>query len=78
IKVKLENGKTIQIEAPGNNKETRYVNDVKINGKSVTRTWFEHDELTKGARIQFKMSAKPNTKRGISENDAPYSFTSEL
>lgn len=78
IKVKLENGKTIQIEAPGNNRETRYVNDVKINGKSVTRTWFEHDELTKGARIQFQMTTKPNTKRGTSEKDAPYSFTSEL
>lgn len=78
IKVKLENGKTIQIEAPGNNRETRYVDDVKINGKSVTRTWFEHDELTKGARIQFQMTTKPNTKRGTSEKDAPYSFTSEL
>lgn len=78
IKVKLENGKTIQIEAPGNNRETRYVNDVKINGKSVTRTWFEHDELTKGARIQFQMTTKPNTKRGTAEKDVPYSFTSEL
>ena len=49
ILVKLENGKTIQIEAPDNNKQTRYVNDVKVNGKSVSRTWLEHDELTKGA-----------------------------
>ncbi len=78
ILVKLENGKTIQIEAPDNNKQTRYVNDVKVNGKSVSRTWLEHDELTKGAIIKFQMSSKPNKKRGTDEKDAPYSFTQEM
>ena len=78
ILVKLENGKTIQIEAPDNNKQTRYVDDVKVNGKSVSRTWLEHDELTKGATIKFQMSSKPNTKRGTDEKDAPYSFTQEM
>ena len=78
ILVKLENGKTIQIEAPDNNKQTRYVKDVKVNGKSVSRTWLEHDELTKGATIKFQMSSKPNKKRGTDEKDAPYSFTQEL
>ena len=78
ILVKLENGKTIQIEAPNNNKQTRYVNDVKVNGKSVSRTWLEHDELTKGATIKFQMSSKPNKKRGTDEKDAPYSFTQEM
>ena len=78
ILVKLENGKTIETEAPNNNKQTRYVNDVKVNGKSVSRTWLEHDELTKGATIKFQMSSKPNRKRGTDEKDAPYSFTQEL
>ena len=78
ILVKLENGKTIQIEAPNNNKQTRYVNDVKVNGKSVSRTWLEHDELTKGATIKFQMSSKPNKKRGTDEKDAPYSFAQEM
>ena len=78
ILVKLENGKTIQIEAPDNNNQTRYVKDVKVNGKSVSRTWLEHDELTKGATIKFQMSSKPNTKRGTGEKDAPYSFTQEM
>ena len=78
ILVKLENGKTITIEAPDNNKQTRYVDDVKVNGKSVSRTWLEHDELTKGATIKFQMSSKPNTKRGTDEKDAPYSFTQEM
>ena len=78
IMVKLENGKTIQIEAPDNNKQTRYVKDVKVNGKSVSRTWLEHDELTKGATIKFQMSSKPNKKRGTDEKDAPYSFTQEM
>lgn len=78
ILVKLENGKTITIEAPDNNKQTRYVKDVKVNGKSVSRTWLEHDELTKGATIKFQMSSKPNKKRGTDEKDAPYSFTQEM
>jgi putative alpha-1,2-mannosidase len=29
-----------------------------------------------GAVLDFKMSATPDKKRGIHENDAPYSFSS--
>jgi hypothetical protein len=30
-----------------------------------------------GAAIDFKMSAQPNIKRGIKEEDFPYSFSRE-
>ena len=77
VKVKLENGKVLTLQAANNAPEKRYVNDIKLNGKPLTRNYFTHDELTKGARIQYTMSDKPNTKRGTEDSAKPYSFSNE-
>ena len=33
---------------------------MKVNGKSQTRNFLTHDQLIKGANIQFQMSPVPN------------------
>ena len=53
----------------------RYVDALKVNGKAIGRTWLGHDELMKGATLDFSMSAKPNMVRGTREQDVPYSFS---
>lgn len=78
IKVKLENGKQLTIKSTNNNKNNRYIKSVKINGKSHTRNYLTHDELTKGGSLNFEMSPTPNKTRGISDSDIPYSFSNEL
>lgn len=75
--VHLENGNTIEINAPDNSKETRYVSGIRINGKEYTKNYFTHDQLMNGAKIDFSMSATPNKTRGINESDFPYSFSNE-
>lgn len=77
VKVNLENGKSFTVKSVNNKKENRYVKSVKLNGKNHTKNYFTHNDLTKGANIVFEMSAQPNTQRGISEADAPYSFSNE-
>jgi predicted alpha-1,2-mannosidase len=57
--VHLENGNTIEINAPDNSKETRYVSGIRINGKEYTKNYFTHDQLINGAKIDFSMSATP-------------------
>lgn len=75
--IHLENGKNVEINAPGNNSKSRYVNDIRINGKSSSKNYFTHADLMKGAKIDFTMSDKPNKSRGTKKADYPYSFTNE-
>ncbi len=75
--VHLENGKTLQINAPGNDTSKRYVSDFKLNGKTHTKNYVTHQELMKGAKIDITQSDTPNKKRGINKSDFPYSFSNE-
>ena len=75
VKVKLENGKTLTIEAPDNAPEKRYVDKVKMSGKTITRNYVTHEELLGGPTLRFGMSAKPNTERGTKAGDVPYSLS---
>ena len=76
-KLHLENGKTITIKADNNQLDNRYIKEMKINGKSQTRNFLTHDQLIKGANIQFQMSPVPNKQRGTTEKDVPYSLSFE-
>lgn len=77
VTITLENGKTVEITAPENNQNNRYVQSLTINGKSYSKNYFNYFELMRGAKIQFKMGANPNKKRGINDSDFPYSFSNE-
>ena len=76
-KLHLENGKTITIKADNNQLDNRYIKEMKVNGKSQTRNILTHDQLIKGANIQFQMSPVPNKQRGTTEKDVPYSLSFE-
>ena len=76
-KLHLENGKTITIKADNNQLDNRYIKEMKVNGKSQTRNFLTHDQLIKGANIQFQMSPVPNKQRGTTEKDRPYSLSFE-
>ena len=75
IVLHLENGKDVIIDAPDNNKSTRYVESVQLNGQNYTKNYINYQDLLNGANYTFKMSDKPNTSRGTSEEDAPYSYS---
>ena len=78
LKVKLENGNTLEIKAPGVSDRKRYVRSVRLNGKLLTRLYLTHEELMKGGTLEFEMSERPNRKRGLSAEDKPYSLTQNL
>jgi predicted alpha-1,2-mannosidase len=71
----LENGEVLEIEAPGNNMQNIYIQDIKLNGKLMDRNFIRHDELLKGGKLIFKMGPEPNKTRGISENAYPFSMS---
>lgn len=75
ITLTLENGNTVVIRAPENNEANRYIQSITLNGRMWSGTWLDHDELMKGAEIDFKMVDSPQKQRSYKPSDFPYSFS---
>jgi len=77
ITVALENGNIIQINAPTNSSENRYIQTINFNGNPYSKNYFKYSELQKGATIHFEMGAEPSKSRGTNDSDLPKSFSRE-
>jgi len=75
--IHLENGKKIEIKAPENNADNLYVKSLNVNQQPYSKNWLSHQELMKGAVLDFTMDNKPNKERGSQEKDFPYSMSKE-
>lgn len=73
--ITLENGKKLEISAPKNSDDNRYIRSLNYNGKNYTKNYLNHFDLLKGGRLMFDMDNKPNKGRGVNESDFPYSFS---
>lgn len=73
----LQNGNKIEINAPNNSNENRYIHSLKWNGKEYTKNYLSHSELMKGAVLDFEMKEKPNKNRGVKDSDLPFSLSRE-
>jgi predicted alpha-1,2-mannosidase len=77
VTVSLDNGKKLTITAPGTSERNKYVQEVKINGKTSDKNYLNHFELMKGGNVNFTMSAEPVRTRGTKESAYPYSLSRE-
>ena len=75
MKVRLGNGKTLEIKAPEVSDENRYVQKVMLNGQEITKLYLTHEQLMQGGELIFKMGSQPNLKRGLNAEDKPYSLS---
>lgn len=75
VKLHLENGNIVEINAPACSDTNKFIDNMQFNGKDYQHNYLTHNDLMRGAKIEMLMTAEPNTKRGIAEADAPYSFT---
>lgn len=57
--LKLENGKTLSIEAKNQSDKNVYVQKVELNGKEIKRTFITHSEIMNGGKLIYTMSNKP-------------------
>jgi predicted alpha-1,2-mannosidase len=58
--LKLENGKTLTIEAQGQSEKNVYVAKVTLNGRELKREYLTFADLTNGGKIVFFLSDRPN------------------
>lgn len=77
LKVNLENGSTITVNAPDNSDANRYVDRMTFNGRNHDRNYVTYGELKDGAVIDFDLRDTPNTTRGTSVEARPHSFSKE-
>ncbi|MUP37575.1 GH92 family glycosyl hydrolase [Labilibaculum euxinus] len=77
VKIELENGNQISIKADRNSMANRYIVKMDMNGEKYSKNYLSHDDLMKGAEINFQMGAIPNKNRGVKKKDSPYSFSNE-
>ena len=60
------------MRARGYSAENKYIQSAKLNGKSLDRSWFTHEELMAGGVLELTMSPKPDKAWG-SDNLPPSS-----
>lgn len=73
--IHFTNGKSLTLFAPDNSSTNRYIKSIRFGNEEVTTNYLTHDQLTRGGKIGFRMSDKPNMKRGVDPEDFPYSFS---
>jgi hypothetical protein len=65
ITVNLENGKTFVVKANKNSDKNIYIQSAKLNGTNYNKSYFTHQDITKGGKLVFKMGNKPNKIWGM-------------
>ncbi|GAA2612845.1 GH92 family glycosyl hydrolase [Dactylosporangium fulvum] len=71
--IKLGNGRTLTINAPGAQSGKRYINNVKINGATSSKSWFDWKTVSKDTTIDFTVGSTPNGW-GTGNSDLPPSW----
>ncbi len=70
----LPNGKTFEVVCSNYSPDNKYIQSATFNGKQWNKSWFSHDELMKGGKIEFVMDKHPNKQWAASDDSIPPSF----
>ena len=66
VSITLDNqyysGKKFVIETHNNSATNLYIQSIKLNGKTLNRTFIKHSEIVNGGTLQLEMGSQPNTK----------------
>ncbi|WP_434439642.1 GH92 family glycosyl hydrolase [Lentzea sp. E54] len=73
VKINRGGGKDITINAPQAGTATKYVQSLKVNGRSTTKTWLPESFVQRGGRLDFVLGKSPSSW-GTGASDAPPSF----
>jgi predicted alpha-1,2-mannosidase len=75
VKLKMGNGKTLEIVAKNNSTTNMYIQSATMNGKTWTKPWFSHADIRNGAKLELVMGPRPNPSWGSAPSDAPPSMS---
>lgn len=70
--VSLENGNTFTVTAIDNSPQNVYIQDAKLNGQPLDRTYLTYEEIMNGGEVVYTMGPRPSGW-GTDYNGRPYS-----
>ena len=60
VVINLPNGKYFTINSKNNSPENKYIQSLKLNGKTMVEPFFEHQEILNGGTLDFEMGETAN------------------
>lgn len=75
VRLRLGNGKVLEIVARNNSDANKYIQSATLNGKPWNKPWFSHADVVNGATLVLTMGPEPNKNWGSDPHDAPRSMT---
>ncbi len=75
VRMRVGEGRELLIEAKRSAPGDAYIQSVKLDGKPLDRLWVRHEDLIKGAHLEFVLGPEPNTTLGVDPSLAPPSLT---
>jgi predicted alpha-1,2-mannosidase len=77
VTITLESGKTFTIIANNNSPTNVYIQSATLNGVPFTHNYIKNSDIMAGGTLVYQMGSTPNTNRGITDDDAPYSVSAD-
>ena len=71
VTIHLKNGHDFVIHASNASRDNKYVESVRLNGRSLDQVWFRHRDVAEGGTLELTMGAVPNTSLGSSPSSFP-------
>ncbi|MDR2811122.1 MAG: GH92 family glycosyl hydrolase [Tannerellaceae bacterium] len=59
VSIRLENGKEFIVRTLNNSRTNKYIASIRLNGKTLDRPFFSHEDLTAGGTLEIQMSDRP-------------------
>lgn len=75
--LQMENGNIFEISSKNNSEKNVYIQSATLNGKPYNNTFLNFDDLQKEGTLEFNMGSKPNINWGASDENVPYSLSTE-
>lgn len=69
--IHLRNGKDFVIVAHGASRENKYVQSIRLNGRTLNQVWFRHADIANGGSLEITMGDTPNVELGADPKTFP-------
>jgi predicted alpha-1,2-mannosidase len=74
VKLDLGNGKKFEVACINYSPENKYIQSAKLNGQVWNKSWFSHEDLMKGGKLELTMGKRPNKLWASDDSSLPPSF----
>ena len=77
VRLRLENGKVLEIVARNNSARNMYIQSATLDGKPWTKPWFSQADIANGGTFVLTMGPTPNKAWGADPRQAPPSMSGQ-